>query len=201
MPIQCFGNGSRQGTYILFIRLSKELSLGFGNFLGGKKIPLEPGFYLYIGSALGKSATAMPLARRLARHASRSNGKIPHNIRDYMIRFFQENNLATKEFQPPASKKLRWHIDYLLDSLHAQIITAYVIRSPLRLETAISDLAESLDETFIIANKLGAGDFKNSTHLLGISNVDTCLRKLESAIRLICQGNRIALSPIQSKLC
>lgn len=182
MPLQCFGNNSRQGTYVLFIALSKELNLGFGKFLNGKNIPLEPGFYLYIGSALGKSAAAVPLARRLVRHASRSGGKAPHNIRDRMIRFLRENNLATKEFQPPSGKKLHWHIDYLLDSLHSQIIKAYVIRSPLRMEGAVSKMALSLDETFVIVRKLGAGDTRNETHLLGISNLDSCLAAFEKNI-------------------
>ena len=197
MQIRCFGNGSRQGTYLLFIHLSKELSLGFGNFLGGKKIPLEPGFYLYIGSALNQKPSSMPLARRLVRHASRSNGKPAHEAREYMIRFFQKHQLATADLHPPANKKLHWHIDYLLDCPYARIIAAFVIRSPLRLETAVSDLAASLDETCIIARKLGARDTRSGTHLLGIRDLHSCLEKLERAIPLLCRNNRIPSSPTQ----
>ena len=201
MQIQCFANGFRQGTYILFIHLSKKSSLCFGNFLGGKKIHLEPGFYMYIGSALNKKPSSMPLARRLVRHASRSNGKPAHEAREFMIRFFQKHQLATADLQPPANKKLHWHIDYLLDCPDARIITAFVIRSPLRLETAVSDLAESLDETFIIARKLGARDTRSGTHLLGIRDLDSCLEKLERAIPLICRDNRIPSSPTPSNPC
>ena len=182
MPITCFGNNSRQGTYALFILLSKKLELGFGKFLQGRSIPLEPGFYAYIGSALSKNPTAMPLARRLVRHASRSNGKPPHEVRGHMIRLFQENNLGTADLQPPADKKLHWHIDYLLDSQYAQIIKVYVIRSPFRLETVISELAMSLDETFIIVRKLGARDTKSGTHLLGVRNLESCLSAFEKKI-------------------
>ncbi len=182
MQIRCFGDNCRQGTYVLFISLSQQLNTGFGKFLNGKNIPFEPGFYLYIGSALGNSDVAMPLARRLVRHASRSGGKTPHTIRNRMIRFLHNNNLATKELQPPAGKKLHWHIDYLLDSPCAEIETAFIIRSPLRMETILSNLVASLDETFIIAPGLGARDTRNSTHLLGISNLDSCLTTLEQKI-------------------
>lgn len=190
MSLRSFGNNSRQGTYALFIALSKELGLSFGKFLKGKSISLEPGIYLYIGSALGENAAAMPLARRLVRHASRSGGKAPHKIRNEMICFFQENNLATKDFQPPPDKKLHWHIDYLLDSLNTQILKAYIIRSPLRMETAVSDMVLSLDETFVIARKLGAGDTRSGTHLVGISNFDSCLAAFEKNIPELLSGKK-----------
>lgn len=182
MPITCFGDSSRQGTYALFILLSKKLNLSFGRFLGGRKIPLDPGFYLYVGSALGNDPASMPLARRLVRHASRSSGKPPHKIRSQMIRFFKNNNLATSNLQPPTGKKLHWHIDYLLDSRYAQIINVSIIRSPLRLENTVSDFAESLDETFIIAPKLGAGDTTRGTHLLGVRNLETCICAFEQKV-------------------
>ena len=182
MPITCFGNNSREGAYVLFIYLSKESSLAFGKFLQGTSIPFEPGFYLYVGSALGNSSSATPLARRLVRHASRSNGKAPHKIRAQMIRFFQENNLVTQGLHPPAGKKLHWHIDYLLDSQDAQIVSVLIIRSPDRLESALSNLAASLDETFVVAQGLGARDVRSSTHLLGVRNLDSCLFALEKKI-------------------
>ncbi|MCG8375078.1 MAG: GIY-YIG nuclease family protein [Chlorobiales bacterium] len=182
MQITCFGNGFRQGTYALFIVLSKELSIAFGKFLGGRKLLLEPGCYIYIGSALGNRSASMPLARRLVRHASRSNGNPPHELRDHMVRFFQKNSLAGPGLQPPSQKKLHWHIDYLLDNQHAQIVRLLIIRSPDRLETALSHLAASLDETSTVAQGLGAGDVRNSTHLLSVSNLDSCFTALERTI-------------------
>lgn len=190
MQITCFGNGFRQGTYALFIVLSKELSIAFGKFLGGRQFLLEPGCYMYIGSALGNKSASMPLARRLVRHASRSNGSTPHELRDHMVRFFQKSSLAGPGLQPPSQKKLRWHIDYLLDSRHAQIVRILIIRSPDRLETALSQLASSLEETFIIAQGLGAGDVRNSTHLLGVKSLESCFNALERTIpSLINTGN------------
>ncbi|MCG8343613.1 MAG: DUF123 domain-containing protein [Chlorobiales bacterium] len=193
MLIQCFGNDSRQGTYALFIFLSNKLNLRFGNFLRGRHFSLDPGYYVYIGSALGAKSSAMPVARRLLRHASRSNGKPPHEVRGHMIRYFKENKLAAADLRPPTGKKLHWHIDYLLDNLDTRIIKACIVRSPARLENALSDLALSLDETFVIAPKLGAGDTKNSSHLLGIKNIDTFLPAFEEKIPtlLSAHDNRV----------
>ena len=185
MLIQCFGNDSTQGTYALFIYLSNKLNLRFGNFLGGRHFSLDPGYYVYIGSALGTKSSVMPIARRLVRHASRSNGKPPHEVRDYMIRYFKKNKLAAANLRPPTDKKLHWHIDYLLDSLDTRIVKACIICSPLRLEGALSDLALSLDETFVIVRGLGARDFRNSTHFLGVRNLDSCLAAFEKNIPLL----------------
>lgn len=182
MQVTCFGNRFREGTYALFITLSKELNLAFGKFLGGRKILLEPGSYMYIGSALGNRPSGTPLARRLVRHASRSNGKPPHELWDCMVRFFLENRLADPDLKLPSKKTLHWHIDYLLDSQHAQIVKVLIIRSPDRLETALSNLAASLDETFIIARKLGARDVRGGTHLLGVRNLESCIAALENKI-------------------
>lgn len=99
-----------------------------------------------------------------------------------MIRFFKNNNLATSNLQPPTGKKLHWHIDYLLDSRYTQIINVSIIRSPLRLESTVSDFAESLDETFIIAPKLGARDTTRDTHLLGVRNPETCICAFEQKV-------------------
>lgn len=194
MQITCFGNNSCQGTYALFISLSKELSLAFGKFLGGQKILLKPGCYMYIGSALGKRLSGMPLGRRLVRHASRSHDKPPHELRDHMIRFFQHNGLAGPDLQPPDQKKLHWHIDYLLDSQHAQIVRVIIIRSPDRLESTLSNLAASLDETFVIARGLGARDARNSTHLLGVRNLDSCLSAFEKKIPELLNGKNATVT-------
>ncbi len=184
MPIRCFGNNSRQGTYALFVTLSEAQDIAFGRFLEGAKLPLQPGVYLYIGSALGNRPASAPLARRLVRHTTRSAGKPAHLIRERMVGAFLENGLASPDFSPPAGKKLHWHVDYLLDSRYAEITTVMAIRSGKRLESSLSDLAASFEETFPVAPGLGASDTKNGTHLFGIRDPEACAEKLERAISL-----------------
>ncbi len=182
MKITCFGSDSREGTYVLFVDIAKQLRINFGKFLGGEKIPVPAGFAMYIGSALGSRTTASPLARRLVRHATRCQNKPPHQQRANMIRYFRDHNLAGADFRPPSEKKLHWHIDYLLESMDAEITGLFIIRSPASMESALSRLALALEETFILAEGLGARDKKKSTHLLGVSNLDLCTLHLERKI-------------------
>ncbi|NTV68374.1 MAG: DUF123 domain-containing protein, partial [Chlorobaculum sp.] len=53
MQYTIFGSNSRQGSYILSIRLQARTEVTFGKFRNGAVIELEPGRYLYVGSALG----------------------------------------------------------------------------------------------------------------------------------------------------
>ena len=85
-----FGNKYTMGSYILFIRISSSFQLAFGRFQKSRLFSIPDGDYLYIGSALGK--TGDPLARRLIRHASRSNGKPPHKIQSEIIKLFSKND-------------------------------------------------------------------------------------------------------------
>ena len=72
--ILIIGNDSQAGTYILRIRLKENTTLKFGKFKKGKLISLPAGDYVYIGSALSQKGSTS-LARRLIRHATRSNHK------------------------------------------------------------------------------------------------------------------------------
>ncbi len=195
IQIHCFGRSSRQGTYALFIHLAKELNLAFGKFHQGRTIRLNPDTYLYVGSALGKSPRSMPLARRLVRHASRSGSKPPHKAREELIRYCRQHGLAEQTLQAPSEKKQRWHIDYLLDSEHAEITGITIIRFPARLETALSDMALASEETFIVARGLGAQDTGNSTHLYGIRDPDTFRHAFETGIEKILNRQNDAGSP------
>lgn len=190
MTIRFFGDNSRQGTYALFVTLAETARLAFGKFRSGTRFLLDHEACLYVGSALGDGPSATPLARRLVRHASRSPGNPPHRIREPMIEAFTKNGLARAGFTPPDRKKLHWHIDYLLDCRQAELSSVFVIRSPQRLETTLSRHAAALDETIEIARGLGARDTKNETHLFGVNDLETCMKKLENAIGLICRPCR-----------
>jgi Uri superfamily endonuclease len=180
-----FGNKYHTGSYILFIRVSCPLQLAFGRFQHGRLINIPEGNYLYIGSALGGERSGSPLARRLIRHASRSGNSVAHHIRSAIIKLFSENNLTEKLCQAPLKKTVRWHIDYLLDREEAEISHIVIIRTKLNLELKLAEFLESLDETTILAPHLGAGDTRNSTHLLRLVNQEAVLDQLRAYIASI----------------
>lgn len=171
-----FGNKELMGSYILLIRVSSPFQLAFGRFQQGKLFTIAEGNYLYIGSALAKSGA--PLARRLLRHASRSGEKHPHEIRTAMRTLFSKNDLIATCATKPSKKQLRWHIDYFLDHPEAEITHIVIIRNPERVEHKISELLESLEETSVIASRLGAQDTRNSTHLLQFTDQEKIFAKL-----------------------
>ncbi|MGB7510383.1 MAG: DUF123 domain-containing protein [Pelodictyon phaeoclathratiforme] len=177
-----FGSKYRSGSYILLIHLSCTLHLAFGRFQQGKPFTLPEGDYLYIGSALGNNQNGAPLARRLIRHASRSGGKAPHAIQNAMMKLFSEEHFIGNSAIEASEKKLRWHIDYLLDHKEAEIDHVVIIRNPLRVEEKLSMLLEPLPETALIAPRLGAQDTRNSTHLLRITNRERILELLRQSL-------------------
>jgi Uri superfamily endonuclease len=177
-----FGSKYRMGSYILLIRVSRPFELIFGRFQQGRLFTIPEGEFLYIGSALGGVKKGAPLARRLLRHASRSGNQAPHAIQASMVTLFQENNFMETGTSKPSEKKLRWHVDYLLDHHEAEIDHIVIIRSPLRVEQTLSELLEPLPETSLIAPRLGAQDSRNSTHLLRFINREKIFEQLRQNI-------------------
>lgn len=176
------GNESQAGTYVLRIHLSKNTKLKFGGFKKGKLIPLSEGHYTYVGSALSEKG-ATSLARRLVRHATRSNSKPYHKIRDFMLNHFQECGLGPPNPLPKSGKKLFWNIDYLLDLEIAEIINIIAIRSPVRLEGSIGTFLETHKGTEIIEKGLGANDSPNNTYILRVITDDTWWLSLVDGIQ------------------
>lgn len=178
-----FGNNDRMGSYLLLIHLSKSVELAFGMFQKGKLFTIPKGDYIYIGSALGKKNTSgSPLARRVIRHTSRSGGKKHHRIRDTMLNLFSEKEFIINREINSSAKKIRWHIDYLLDLSEAEITHIVLICSPMRIEQKLSELLEKLDETSLIAPRLGAQDTRKSTHILKLTNQKRILEVLHTQI-------------------
>ena len=110
------------------IRLKENTTLKFGRFKKGKLISLPTGDYVYVGSALSQKGSTS-LARRLIRHATRSNHKSPHPIREIMINRFSECGLGPRDLLPKHGKTLHWNIDFLLDLQSAELVNIFAIRS------------------------------------------------------------------------
>ena len=94
------------GTYILVIYLEIDIELTVGA-LGSRKF--KKGFYLYVGSAMGKIGSST-LLNRVKRH-----------------------------LRPFSEKKKHWHIDYLLENESAKIFQIFLIPSINRIECLISE--------------------------------------------------------------
>ncbi|MBN1278864.1 MAG: GIY-YIG nuclease family protein [Chlorobiaceae bacterium] len=170
-----FGDNEKQGSYLLFIELRKPARVKFGSFGKGLPLPLPAGCYLYLGSALGKKPGAEPLARRLMRHASRSSGRKPHAILKKLRKLLVENHLAGPATLPPTEKRLRWHIDYLLERPESAIVHLVIIRCPVKLEPVLARYLEAKPGISAPAERLGAQDTTDSTHLLRCSDPDALL--------------------------
>ena len=165
--IRIIGNNSQAGTYVLRIRLKENTTLQFGRFKKGKLISLPVGDYLYVGSALSEKGTTS-LARRLIRHATRSENKPPHTIREKMINQFAECGLGSGNLLPRQGKTLHWNVDFLLDLQSAEIVNIFAIRSHERLENRIAKQLERDPHTDVIERGLGANDAPGATHLLRV---------------------------------
>jgi Uri superfamily endonuclease len=166
-PITVIGKDYQGGTYVLRMRLRRNLRLRFGGFRGGKVIAMPEGEYVYVGSALSqRGATA--LGRRLVRHASRSEGKSNQAIRRTMVKRFREIGLGEGDLLPRSEKKMHWNVDHLLDRREVRLTHVIAIRSPKRVEGAIGQLLEQDCHTMIIEKGLGANDMPGNTHLVKV---------------------------------
>ena len=180
MQFTIFGEKSREGTYILLIDLSAQVEVSFGRFLGGRKVRIEPGKYLYVGSALGGGKGTFPMAARLLRHASRSGNARPHALRRELL-----DRFISMGYQAPGKKgdkKLHWHIDYLLDLPEAEIAHVVMLMGPSRIEHRLSELVASMPGASTVADRLGAQDARSGTHLFRISDPVTLLATLEMTL-------------------
>jgi Uri superfamily endonuclease len=178
MQYSIFGQKSRQGSYILLIDLDQRIEVAFGKFRSGAPLELQPGHYVYVGSALGGAKGRFPLASRLLRHASRSEGRDAHAIRTTLLDLFMSWGYRQPGSQ--GTKKLHWHIDYLLDRKEAEIQHAFIFPGASRLEPQLAELLAAMPETAPIADRLGAQDAASGTHLFRVGDVAAVLARLEA---------------------
>lgn len=183
-PITIGGDSAcRGGVYVLHVRLVAPRAVVFGRFRGGQPIAVPAGDIFYVGSALGG------LAARLLRHATRSavcreahqralpageeHAKAlgyepgsPHAIRDELAARLAAAGLPARL---PAAKRLRWHIDYLLDEPDAALVGVWAWRTAEPLESALANQLASQPGIVPVAAGLGAGDDRGRTHLLRVA--------------------------------
>jgi Uri superfamily endonuclease len=119
-----------------------------------------------MSAAMGHDRSAVSLARRLVRHASRLGQHEPHPIREMMLAEFHRIGLASNTFEPANLKKPKWNIDYVLDQMCVELIEAFVIRIPARAEASIGKYLEMDSLTVVIELGLGANDINGNTHRL-----------------------------------
>lgn len=152
------------GCYVLRISVSEPLSLSFGRFRGGRPVAVPAGDYLYVGSALGQRGASSP-AGRLLRHATRSGHRPPHALRDALLENLRAAGLAGPGQRLPSDKRLRWHIDYLLDETAAELTGVTFIRGAARLESVLARQLAKQPGVAPLAVGLGASDLPGETHL------------------------------------
>lgn len=162
------GNQTSRGIYLLRITVVAPLTVTFGRFQGGHPIPISPGDYLYIGSALGQRGPTS-LAGRLLRHATRSGSLPAHAIRTPLVTQLQEGGLITdNKGKTPPNKHCFWHIDYLVDQLAAEIIQIIALRTSRQLEAQLARRLACDPVVAPVAPGLGASDDPQATHLVQV---------------------------------
>jgi Uri superfamily endonuclease len=159
------GDNLKSGAYILWLAAARDVALSFGRFRGGRVYELPAGSYAYVGSAMGtRGATA--LAGRLLRHATRSGGRPPQAIRDELAEQLAAVGLRSSDDPLPTAKRLRWHIDYLLDEPAVEIIHITIARASVHLEGKLARWLAAQPGVAPVAAGLGASDAPGETHLL-----------------------------------
>ena len=174
----------RGGVYGLHVRLAAPRAVVFGRFRGGQPIAVPAGDIFYVGSALGG------LAARLLRHATRSAVRrearqralpadaerpkapdyepgTPHAIRDELAARLAAAGLPARL---PAAKRLRWHIDYLLDEPDVALAGVWAWRTAAPLESVLANQLASQPGIVPVAAGLGASDDRGQTHLLRVAS-------------------------------
>ena len=189
--LRLIGRQSTSGTYLLRMQVNEPLRLVFGRFKRGKLIAVMPGEHIYIGSALATSG-ATCLARRLVRHATRTGNQPPHAIRDTMVTTFTHVGLACGDLRPRNGKRLRWNIDHLLDQSSVELVGAFLIRSPLRLEAQVGKALENDPATIVFERGLGANDIKGNTHLLRVDADEEWWQQLPRKLRWLLNSRKSA---------
>lgn len=167
-PLIFVGDSEPRGSYVLRIDVREDIPpMPFGRFKRGKRIAVPVGQYAYVGSAMGRKGSVC-LSKRLLRHASRSGDKDAHAVRKIMLSQFPRMGLASIDLHAPEQKNLKWNVDHLLDVEVADLVIAYIVRSPVVLEPAIGDMLENDAHTIVFEKGLGANDRPGSTYLLRV---------------------------------
>lgn len=177
-PIVVMGAGPWAGAYLLTLTLSAACAVRFGRFAQGKPLPLAPGVYVYIGSAQG-AAQRMPLLRRIHRHLIRTAPRPPQRIVADWQAFLTQQKLC---LPAPSPKRLRWHIDYLLEEPACEVVQVTLIPSSHAIEQRLTEVLETLPGMQPAAPGLGASDHPGHTHLLQWQGTQTAWDNWQHAL-------------------
>ncbi len=168
----------RRGAYVLAIHLKESSVIQIGTKTD-KKIVFPAGYYVYIGSAMGRKGSSS-IQNRLIRHATRRNGK--HQVILDLLRkhLFISTQLKSSAIPAQYSKKLHWHIDFFLENHNASIRKIYVIFTSQPLEEKLSLFLNSHDAFLPIEKGLGASDMK--CPLTNLLHANATLEKIDHII-------------------
>jgi Uri superfamily endonuclease len=178
-PIMDPWPGPLIGAYLLLIDVTRPCALVFGRYNGGRPVVVQSGQILYIGSA-GGSPQQPRLAQRILRHLTRSAGAPPHWLREPFAAYCRQ----TSEVAPPRSKRLRWHIDYLLDLPDVSVSAVWMARGGRIGEEGLYTALHATGHTLPVAPGLGASDHRRATHLLYSRN---STQTLQQTFDILCQ--------------
>jgi Uri superfamily endonuclease len=184
--ISIIGDEHPFGTYVLRLHASKTERLTFGRFKNGEPIKIESGDYCYVGSQVDRNGGAR-LASRLLRHATRSEGKPPHKIRETLSTHCENLGWGSGPRLPKNGKKLHWNVDHLLDLDTVELTHAIVLRSPQRLEAKLGAMLAEQPETVIFEPGLGANDIPGNTHLLRVEADESWWLDLPEKLRALVE--------------
>lgn len=137
------------GTYALVLYHPRAQTIRIGK-LGAFKFPR--GYYMYIGSAMNG------LSARIARHLV--NNRLASRAQD-------EDHAALNGWRE-RKKKIRWHIDYLLE--HARVTEVMSHQGTERFECLWAQAALALPKAKIVVPRFGASDCKCAAHLVYFGN-------------------------------
>jgi len=161
-PLTFLGDPSLiSGTYLLHIEVLQDLEVIYGRCRQARPVPTPVGQYLYIGSAMSEKGPAS-LPRRLLRHTTRAVGE-PQPIQQQLVAEFR--------MTPPSAKRLRWHVDYLLEEMAVTIHHITLIHSHKRQESDIARIFNEHPVITLLAPGLGASDDPGLTHIVRLHHL------------------------------
>ncbi len=168
----------RRATYVLAIHLKESSVIQIGTRTD-KKIAFPAGYYVYIGSAMGRKGSSS-IQNRLIRHATRRNGKHQGILGLLRKQLFISTQLKSPTIPAQYSKKLHWHIDFFLENHNTSIKKIYVIFTSQPLEEKLSLFLNSHNAFAPIEKGLGASDMKYP--LTNLLHANSALEKIDRII-------------------
>jgi Uri superfamily endonuclease len=178
------GGAEPCGAYVLRLAIAEALQVRFGRFQSGVPVAVPGGEALYVGSAMARRGSGT-LARRLLRHATRTDALRPQAVRPALLEALRAADFGVPGVNPPAGKRPFWHIDFLLEEPAVTLAQIFIVRSGAPLEDQIADMLSQDPATQPVASGLGAQDRPGSSHLLTVQAAETWWRHLPARLEAL----------------